>query len=81
MTLVKKAFTNYRIPILAVLLFAVMSLINRNFCTPYNIYTIADAISGYGIAAIGFTFILLVGQLDISFGSVMALSSCVFMMM
>lgn len=81
MTLVKKAFSNYRIPLLAVLLFVIMSLINRNFCTPYNIYTIADAISGYGIAAIGFTFILLVGQLDISFGSVMALSSCVFMMM
>ena len=81
MTLVKRVFTNYRIPVLAVVLFAVMALINRNFGSAYNIYAIADAISGYGIVAIGFTFILLVGQLDISFGSVMALSACVFMMM
>ena len=36
---------------------------------------------GYGIVALGFTFILLVGQLDISFGSVIALSACIFMMM
>ena len=81
MTLVKKAFSNYRIPLLAAVLFVVMSLINDKFATQYNIFAIADAISGYGIVAIGFTFILLVGQLDISFGSVMALTACVFMMM
>lgn len=81
MKFVKKLFSDYRIPLLAVLIFVVMSLVNENFCTPYNIYTIADSISGYGIVAIGFTFILLVGQLDISFGSVIALSSCIFMMM
>ena len=81
MTLVKKTFTNYRIPLLAVLVFVIMSLVNENFFTPYNIFTIVDSISGYGIVALGFTFILLVGQLDISFGSVIALSSCIFMMM
>ncbi len=81
MTLVKRVFTHYRIPVLAVVLFVIMSLANRNFGSAYNMYAIADAISGYGIVAIGFTFILLVGQLDISFGSVMALSACVFMMM
>ena len=53
----------------------------KTFFTPYNIFTIADSISGYGIVALGFTFILLVGQLDISFGSVIALSACIFMMM
>ena len=81
MTLVKKAFSNYRIPLLAIALFAVMSIIKPNFASAYNIYSIADSIAGYGIAAIGFTFILLVGQLDISFGSVIALTACVFMMM
>ncbi len=81
MTLVKKSFSNYRIPLLAVALFAVMSILKPNFATSYNIYSIADSIAGYGIAAIGFTFILLVGQLDISFGSVIALTACVFMMM
>ena len=81
MTLAKKAFKDYRIPLLAVLIFVIMSLVNKNFFTPYNIFTIADSISGYGIVALGFTFILLVGQLDISFGSVIALSACIFMMM
>ena len=77
----KKAITDYRIPLLTILLFIVMSLVKERFATPYNIYSIADSVAGYGIAAIGFTFILLVGQLDISFGSVIALTACVFMMM
>ena len=81
MTLAKKACKDYRIPLLAGLIFVIMSLVNKNFFTPYNIFTIADSISGYGIVALGFTFILLVGQLDISFGSVIALSACIFMMM
>ena len=77
----KKAVTDYRIPLLAILLFVVMSFTKERFASPYNIYSIADSVAGYGIAAIGFTFILLVGQLDISFGSVIALTACVFMMM
>ena len=81
MTFVKKLFKDYRIPLLAVLVFVFMSFANENFLSAYNMYTIADSISGYGIVAIGFTFILLVAQLDISFGSVIALSSCIFMMM
>lgn len=81
MSTVKRIFSNYRIPLLTVLLFVVMTIIKPNFATTYNIYSIADAIAGYGIVAIGFTFILLVGQLDISFGSVIALTACVFMMM
>ena len=81
MRLGKKAVTDYRIPLLTILLFLVMSLVKDRFATAYNIYSIADSVAGYGIAAIGFTFILLVGQLDISFGSVIALTACVFMMM
>ena len=77
----KKAVTDYRIPLLTILLFAVMSFTKERFASAYNIYSIADSVAGYGIAAIGFTFILLVGQLDISFGSVIALTACVFMMM
>lgn len=81
MKIVKKIFTDYRIPLLAVIVFAIMAIVKPNFATAYNVYSIADSIAGYGIAAIGFTFILLVGQLDISFGSVIALTACVFMMM
>ena len=81
MKLVKKIFSDYRIPLLTIAIFVVMSVLKENFLTKANIFAIADAISGFGIAAIGFTFILLVGQLDISFGSVMSLTACVFMMM
>ena len=81
LTIGKKTFTDFRIPLLAVLLFVVMCLLKPRFSTPYNIYSIADSAANSGIAAIGFTFILLVGQLDISFGSVISLASCVFMMM
>lgn len=81
MKALKKITADYRIPVLAIVIFIIMSLVKENFFTPYNLFTIADSISGYGIVAIGFTFILLVAQLDISFGSVIALTSCVFMMM
>lgn len=77
----KKIVGEYRIPLLAVVVFIVVALLRPRFVSPYNLYTLFDAIPGYGIAAVGLTFILLCGQLDISIGSVMALSSCVFMMM
>ena len=77
----KIAVTEYRIPLLAIILFFYMSYMFTRFSQPYNIYTIADSAASSGIAALGFTFILLVGQLDISFGSVLSLSACVFMMM
>lgn len=77
----KAAVTDYRIPLLAVILFIVMSSMFDRFSTPYNMYTIADSAASSGIAALGFTFILLVGQLDISFGSVISLCACVFMML
>ena len=77
----KKVFTDYRIPLLAILLFFVVGAIHPRFQTAYNLYSIADSAASSGIAAIGFTFILLVGQLDISFGSVISLTACVFMMM
>ncbi len=77
----KTIFTEYRIPLLAILLFFYMSWDFPRFVKPYNLYSIADSAASSGIAALGFTFILLVGQLDISFGSVISLSSCVFMML
>ena len=77
----KTIFTDYRIPLLAILLFIVVGFIHPRFQSAYNLYSVADSAASSGIAAIGFTFILLVGQLDISFGSVISLTACVFMMM
>ncbi len=81
MRIAKKIFNDYRIPLLAVLVFAVMAITVEGFASAFNIRSILESCAGYGTVAIGFTFILLVGQLDISIGSVMALTACVFMMM
>ena len=48
MTLAKKACKDYRIPLLAVLIFVIMSLVNKNFFTPYNIFTSASDGAGVG---------------------------------
>lgn len=79
--LLNKLFNEYRIPLLAVVVFILVSIIRPRFLSTYNLFTLLDSIPGYGIAAVGLTFVFLTGQLDISIGSVMALSSCVFMMM
>ena len=76
----KKTITDYRIPMLCVILVIGMFFWDYSFLDSYNLFTIADSAAWNGIAALGFTFILLVGQLDISFGSVVSLTSCVFMM-
>ena len=76
----KKAILDYRIPLLALVIFVVMSLTNEYFFKPVNMTGLFESISAYGIVAIGFTFVLLCGQLDISMGSVMALTACTFMM-
>lgn len=75
----KKLILNYRIPLLAIAIFVFMSLTNKYFFKPVNLLGLFESVSAYGIVAIGFTFVLLCGQLDISMGSVMALTACVFM--
>lgn len=80
MDVVKRFTKDNRIPLLAILIFVVMSFINPYFFKPANLYGLFDSMPAYGIAAIGLTFVMLCGQLDISIGSVMALTSCVFMM-
>ncbi|HHW47144.1 MAG TPA: ABC transporter permease [Clostridiaceae bacterium] len=80
MEIVRKIAKDYRIPLLALLVFVFMSLTNPYFFKQANLFGLFDSMPAYGIAAVGLTFIMLCGQLDISMGSVMALSSCVFMM-
>ena len=70
-----------RIPFLVLALFTFMCIVRPRFLSPINIFGLFEYMSGYGIAAVGLTFVLLCGQLDISLGSVMALTSCVFMLL
>ncbi len=43
----------------------------RNFMTVYNVTTILKGASLSGICAVGFTLIFILGQLDLSIGSVL----------
>ncbi len=70
-----------RILFLAGLIFLVMSLTNKFFFTSINLNGLFDSMTAYGIVAVGLTFVMICGQLDISMGSVMALTSCIFMIL
>ncbi len=81
MDTIKKLFQTSKIPILLVVIFTVMSLTNEYFFTSANLYGLFDSIPAYGIVAVGLTYVLICGQLDISMGSVIALTASVFMML
>jgi ribose transport system permease protein len=78
MTMAKRLFQNYRIIGLAILIFIVSSIVSPYFFTMSNLWGLFVAMPAYGIAAIGLTFIFITGKLDISLGSVMALTSVIF---
>ena len=64
----------YRIYILLVLVFAFMSLFAPRFFTIANFTAILNAIALNATAAIGFTVVMICGQLDLSIGSVITFS-------
>lgn len=49
---------------------------NENFLNITNIFLVARQVSFVGIAAVGMTMVLLVGEIDISIGSILAFSGC-----
>ena len=54
---------------LVVLVF-IFSLINNNFLNTYNIVSMAQALSPYAIMALGVTFVIATGGIDLSIGTV-----------
>jgi ribose/xylose/arabinose/galactoside ABC-type transport system permease subunit len=64
----------YRIYILFVAVFAVMSLLAPRFFTIANFTAILNAIALNATAATGFTVVMICGQLDLSIGSVITFS-------
>ena len=58
-----------------VLLCIVMSIFSPSFCTPQNLMLIIKQSSIIGILAIGMTMVIITGEIDLSVGSVIALSS------
>lgn len=58
-------------------LFVVFSVANANFLTEANIFTILRQVSMFGIAAVGMTFVILIGGIDLSIGSIITLVNVV----
>jgi ribose/xylose/arabinose/galactoside ABC-type transport system permease subunit len=72
----KKKF-NYgslTIVFLAASLFVFLALTSENFLTYRNIYSILYGVSFQFIAVIGFTYLMIIGEIDLSVGSVYAFS-------
>jgi ribose/xylose/arabinose/galactoside ABC-type transport system permease subunit len=67
----------YRIYILFVVVFAFMSLFAPRFFNVFNITSILKAISMNAVVAIGFTVVMICGQLDLSIGTVITFAGVI----
>ena len=69
----------YRIYILFVAVFAFMSLLAPKFFNVFNFTTILNAIAMNATVAIGFTVVMICGQLDLSIGTVITFAGVLTM--
>jgi ribose/xylose/arabinose/galactoside ABC-type transport system permease subunit len=69
----------YRIYILVVVVFGVMSLFAPKFFNVFNFTTILNAIAMNATVAIGFTVVMICGQLDLSIGTVITFAGIIVM--
>lgn len=63
---------------LFIVLFALCSLFVRNFFTTDNIMNVLRQVSFLAIVALGEFFVILIGQMDMSIGSIIGMVSCFF---
>ncbi len=65
-----------------VALFVAFSFASKNFLSPDNLFTILRQVSMFGIAAVGMTFVILIGGIDLSIGSIITLVNvvCAYLM-
>ncbi|MEU5613627.1 sugar ABC transporter permease [Streptomyces sparsogenes] len=61
-----------------VVLWAVFQGLNGNFFSPRNLSNLSVDIVGTGLIAVGIVFVLLIGEIDLSVGSVSGLAAAVF---
>jgi len=70
-------FSKYGIYVAFLLLTAILAVISPPFLTPSNIINILRQISVNGIIAVGMTLVIIAGGIDLSVGSIVALSAVV----
>lgn len=64
-----------------IILMAVFSILSPHFLNPNNLLTVFSQVSIIAIMAFGMTFVLMLGQIDLSVGSIVALSGVVLGML
>ncbi|MEW6695767.1 MAG: ABC transporter permease [Bacillota bacterium] len=72
-----KYMLEYGIYVALVLMIVILGIISPNFLTLSNAKNVLQQISVNGLLAIGMTFVIIVRGIDVSAGSIVALSSCV----
>lgn len=73
----RRIYRQYGIYILFVALFVILSIFGDNFLSISNITNIMRQVSVYAILGFGMTFVMISGRIDLSVGSILALSGCV----
>lgn len=68
--------------VVLVVLVVVFTIANSRFISPSNLLTLLRQVSMYGIASIGMTFVILLGDIDLSTGTVVSFVNiiCAYMM-
>jgi ribose transport system permease protein len=72
----KTIWERYRVALGLLILIILSSIISPDFTRPTNIQNVVQRVSIMGIMAIGMTFVILSGGIDLSVGSVLAASAC-----
>lgn len=72
-----KSIRQFALLFVVVIIIVVMSIISDTFLTSTNIINILRQISLNGILAVGMTFVILTGGIDLSVGSVVAISGVI----
>jgi ribose transport system permease protein len=69
-------YEKYGIFAILILELIIFTIASNKFLTVTNLFLVGRQVSFYGIAAVGMTMVLLVGEIDISGGSILAFSGC-----
>ena len=66
----------YGVYIALLVLFVTLSIASSSFLTVTNLFNILKQNSVYGILAVGMTFVIVTGGIDLSVGAIVAMSAC-----
>ena len=74
----RRLFAGYGVVFMVlILVFVVMTIVNKNFMTYSNIYNLARSTAVYGIVALAMTFVIVTGGIDLSVGTHVGLAGMI----